>query len=165
MRRLVRTFAAGTLCALCAVVVSVGVMLVVDRVYAALGLDIPVPAWIGELFDPEAAPALLARRRLLFALGALAFAPVCEEFLFRGFLQGLLERLTGRTVLSVALTAIAFAAIHFSLYSFLPLVAVSACFSVARIKSGGLAAPVMAHALYNVTAILAAIVAKTAAGV
>lgn len=164
MRRFARTFAAGTLCALCAVVVSVGVSFVVDRIYAALGLDIPVPPWIGDLFDPGATPAALARRRLLFAFGALAFAPVCEEFLFRGLLQGLLERLTGQTALPVALTAIAFAAVHFSLYSFLPLVAVSVCFSAARIKSGGLAAPVIAHSLYNATAVLSAILAKTAAG-
>lgn len=162
MRRLARTFASGALCALCAVVLSVGATFIVGRVYAALGLDIPVPDWVAKLLDPDAARTEFACRISTLAFGALIVAPVCEELLFRGLLQGFLEEKTGRTVLSVALTAIAFAAIHMSAYSFLPLLAVSACFSAARIKSGGLAAPVIAHSLYNALAMAATLAMRAA---
>lgn len=162
MRRLARTFASGALCALCAAVLSVGATFIVDRAYAALGLEIPVPDWVAKLLDPDAARAELACRAATLAFGALAVAPVCEEFIFRGLLQGFLEKKTGRTVLPVALTAVAFAAIHASAYSFLPLLAVSACFSAARIKSGGLAAPIVAHSLYNALAIGATLAVRAA---
>lgn len=160
MRRFARTLAAGVLCALCAVVLSVGATAIVDRAYLALGLEVPVPAWMAGILDPAVGGAALARRVALLALGAVVVAPVAEECLFRGLLQSFLQRVIGRTAPAVALTAVAFAAMHMSLYSSLSLVAVSVCFSVARIRSGGLAVPIVAHSLYNAIAIAATLAAR-----
>lgn len=121
-------------------------------VYGLLGREPPEPEWLLRFMadfaaaeSPRAAAAVVAG--LVF--GALVLAPVLEEFLFRGLLQGWLERHLGRPKMAVLLTALLFAAVHRSLFFLPALFAVSLCFSAAKAKGGGLAAPMLAHSLYN----------------
>ena len=161
MKRVARTLAVGAAFALAAGVASLAVGMAVSAVYAAMGLAEPVPSWLERLNAAGNSPGERARIIASVAGGALLLAPLAEEALFRGLLQGWLMRRM-RIAWAVALTALLFAAAHGSVYSFAPLVAVSVCFSMARIKGGGLAAPIVAHALYNAAALAAALASRAA---
>jgi hypothetical protein len=93
--------------------------------------------------------------RASFALVALVLVPVTEEVLFRGCLfRFLLERIPRWA--AIASTSVLFGALHVQwwdhmsgLPSFLPLVVLAAIFCVAYERTGTLAAPIIAHALFN----------------
>ena len=101
------------------------------------------------LLPPPAAPLqdVLSWNGLwLLAVGVLA-APLCEEFLFRGLLQGGLRRSLP------AWQAIGIAAALFAIVqppaAMLPVFVVGLCTGIAYERSGSLLAPMLTHALYN----------------
>jgi len=82
----------------------------------------------------------------LLALGVLA-APLCEEFIFRGLLQGDLRRsLPAWQAVTVA--AALFAVMH-PPAAMLPAFALGLCTGYAYERSGALLAPMLVHAGYN----------------
>jgi membrane protease YdiL (CAAX protease family) len=93
--------------------------------------------------------------RASFAVVALVLVPVTEEVLFRGCLfRFLLERIPRWAAISSS--SLLFGALHVQwwdhmggLPSFLPLVVLAAIFCVAYERTGTLAAPIIAHALFN----------------
>ena len=75
-------------------------------------------------------------------------APVCEEFLFRGFFYVVFKRYLGAPA-SALITAALFAAFHVSLTAFPSLFVLALCFTIAFEITGSLVVPITMHALFN----------------
>ena len=75
-------------------------------------------------------------------------APICEEFLFRGFFYVVFKRYIGAPG-SALITATLFAAFHVSLTAFPSLFLLALCFTIAFEATGSLVVPVTMHALFN----------------
>ena len=88
----------------------------------------------------------------IFVAGAV-LAPVCEEFLFRGFFYAVGKRYLGPLASGFA-TALLFAAIHQSLTAFAGLFVLAGCLTLAYERTGSLLVPIGMHALYNFTSLL-----------
>ena len=88
----------------------------------------------------------LTQLDLLFM--AVVLAPAFEETVFRGLMLPLLVRRFGLGT-GVALTSLAFAAIHLHLYSAAPLFVVAVGFSLAYVYTGSLWVPITMHGLFN----------------
>jgi len=82
----------------------------------------------------------------LLALGVLA-APLCEEFIFRGLLQGGLRRSLPAWQ-AIGIAAALFAVVH-PPASMLPVFVLGLCAGFAYERSGALLAPMLVHAGYN----------------
>jgi membrane protease YdiL (CAAX protease family) len=82
----------------------------------------------------------------LLALGVLA-APLCEEFIFRGLLQGGLRRSLPAWQ-AIGIAAALFAVVH-PPASMLPVFVLGLCAGLAYERSGALLAPMLVHAGYN----------------
>ena len=83
----------------------------------------------------------------IFFAGAV-IAPICEEFLFRGFFYVVFKRYLG-AVASAVLTSALFAAFHVNLAAFPSLFALALCFTIAYEATGSLLVPITMHALFN----------------
>ncbi len=83
---------------------------------------------------------------ILFAVVVLA--PFCEETLFRGALQRSLVNSLGPWP-GIALTALAFSALHADPIGFLPRMELGLLFGWLAWRTGSLAAPILAHAVNN----------------
>ena len=105
----------------------------------------------GQLLPPAFALAQDWHWLWLIGLTVLA-APLCEEFIFRGLLQGGLRRSLPAWQ-AIVFSAALFAIVHPSL-SMLPVLLLGLCAGWAYERSGTLAAPMLVHAGYN-AAILA----------
>jgi len=102
-----------------------------------------------DLFANAQSPWSLAPMAAL----ALVVAPVSEEMVFRG---GIFRFLLGRAPRWVAYTASAglFALAHTNWVSFLPLFLLGLLFAAAYERTGRLAVPMLAHALFNLNSLL-----------
>ncbi len=89
-----------------------------------------------------------AAARWVVAVFAVVVAPMQEEFLFRGYLYGIMRRYAGPAVGTV-LNAALFAAIHLHLPSFGGLFVLAVCLTLAYEWSGSLFVPMMMHAMFN----------------
>ncbi|MGX9715306.1 CPBP family intramembrane glutamic endopeptidase [Janthinobacterium lividum] len=100
------------------------------------------------LLPPPAAPLMQINSDglWLLAVGALA-APLCEEFIFRGLLQGGLRRSLPAWQ-AIGIAAALFALVH-PPAAMLPVFVLGLCTGIAYERSGALLAPMLAHALYN----------------
>ena len=75
-------------------------------------------------------------------------APIVEELLFRGLLQGgLAARMDAR--LALALTSVAFAAVHFQPVQFPGLVIAGLVFGGLALRAGRLGPAIVAHMAFN----------------
>jgi membrane protease YdiL (CAAX protease family) len=83
-----------------------------------------------------------------FIFFAVVIAPVAEEFIFRGVLFPLVQQL-GWPKMSWFGVSFLFALIHFDAAIFLPLFVLALVFTWLYKKTGCLAAPVLAHSLFN----------------
>ena len=83
-----------------------------------------------------------------------ALPAICEEFLFRGTLQNLLERKSGKPHLAIWITAFIFSAIHLQFYGFIPRMLLGAYLGYLLYWSRSLWLPVLAHFLHNALSIL-----------
>lgn len=81
-------------------------------------------------------------------LAGAVIAPICEEFLFRGFFYVVFKRYLG-TVGSALLTSALFAAFHGSLTVFPSLFVLALCLTIAFEATGSLVVPITMHALFN----------------
>jgi len=107
---------------------------------------------------PEEQPLIDAVRRQseawpvgAVAVAALVFAPLIEEFLFRGVLYRALRNGAGRPWLPMLGSSVIFAALHFHPYTFLPLVVLGVGLSAVYEAAGTLWAPLLVHAAFNAT--------------
>jgi membrane protease YdiL (CAAX protease family) len=99
---------------------------------------------IVQLFEHVSEPA----QRIPIILLAVVVAPLAEEFVFRGFLYGVLKRYAG-AVPALVFTGISFAIIHLHVPSLLPLFLLACVLTLAYELSGSLLVPMAMHALFN----------------
>lgn len=99
---------------------------------------------IMELFEHVAEPS----KRIPIILLAVVIAPLAEEFVFRGFLYGVLKQYAG-AVPALIFSGISFALIHLHLPSLLPLFLLACVLTFAYELSGSLLVPMAIHALFN----------------
>ena len=91
---------------------------------------------------------------VVFLAGAIG-APVLEEILFRGQLQGAIQkkledrRSQRAPIYAIAITSAVFSLIHFQPLAIPPLFVAGAAFGWIRWRSGSLALPIAAHVLMN----------------
>lgn len=74
---------------------------------------------------------------------------VTEEWFFRGMVQNALQRMTGKTVASVVLSAILFSAMHFESLGFLPRVVLGLVLGFLYAYKGNLWMSITAHVVNN----------------
>jgi membrane protease YdiL (CAAX protease family) len=99
---------------------------------------------IVQLFENVSEPS----KRIPIILLAVVVAPLAEEFVFRGFLYGVLKRYAGG-VPALIFTGICFALIHLHVPSLLPLFLLACVLTLAYELSGSLLVPMAMHALFN----------------
>jgi len=90
---------------------------------------------------------------LLLAAVVVIGAPLVEEAVYRGFLQGSLRRAVPPWLATLTVAAL-FAVIHFSLIEMPGLFAFALVLGACFERSGGLALPIVAHMSFNATAIV-----------
>jgi membrane protease YdiL (CAAX protease family) len=105
-----------------------------------------------QLFSKMAAKHDYASMGKIF-LSAVVVAPMCEEFLFRGFFYGVWKRYVGGLVAGF-LSCLLFAAFHANLSAFAGLFLLAACLNIAYERTGSLLVPICMHALFNLTSLL-----------
>lgn len=88
----------------------------------------------------------------IFVAGVIV-APLCEEFLFRGFFYGVWKRYLG-PLWAGLLACLLFAAFHTSLPAFASLFVLAICLNLAYERTGSLLVPIGMHALFNFVSLL-----------
>ena len=88
----------------------------------------------------------------IIAAAGVILAPLCEEFLFRGYFYAVGKRYLSAWI-SGLLTAALFAAFHASLTSFAGLFVLAIALTLGYERTGTLAVPVTMHALFNATSL------------
>ena len=128
---------------------------------ANVNAQLPLPEWASRI-DQETTKLTMAlifspdAGTLLLNLLVVALMPAAgEELLFRGYLQRLLCRWTGRTHLSIFLSAAIFSAIHVQLEGFIPRFLLGALFGYLLYWSGSLWLPIIAHFTNNAVTVCA----------
>lgn len=92
----------------------------------------------------------LSAKNLFINLIIMAVLPaICEEFLFRGAIQPLLQRATKNHHWAIWITAFIFSAIHLQFYGFIPRFLLGAYLGYLLVWSGSLWLPILAHFLQN----------------
>ena len=86
--------------------------------------------------------------RAFVVVSAVLIAPAQEEFLFRGYIYGVLRRYAG-PVVGILVNALLFAAIHLHAPSFGGLFVLAVCLTLAYEWTGSLFVPITMHALFN----------------
>jgi len=100
-------------------------------------------------------------RVALLWIGAAVVAPVAEEVFFRGVLQNYLRGMTGFGS-AVALSSLAFAAVHISQVHAVPaLFFLGLLLSIAYARAGNLIVPVLIHAAFNLKTLVWESIART----
>lgn len=89
---------------------------------------------------------------LLLFTAIVILAPLIEEIFFRGYLFKLFQDKLGDNP-AIFLTAILFAAAHFNLYTFLPILIMGGVMGWARKRSGSIVPSLTMHALNNLIAL------------
>lgn len=92
-------------------------------------------------------------QRILLAVCGIAISPVCEEVVFRKWLQDFLVRRTGLRA-GIALTALVFVVLHLSWQAAPPLAILAVGLSIARIRTGSLIPCIVMHVLHNASVFL-----------
>jgi len=141
--------------------ISVGVLaqyIIVPLVYVPMRLiihfnaqDISKPA--RDITDRASGPVGVVLLVLIVGIGA----PIVEEIFFRGLLQRSLIRKVG-PIWGIGLTAVIFGAVHFEPLQFPALALAGAAFGILAYRSGRLGPSIVAHMLFNLTAVIALLV-------
>jgi membrane protease YdiL (CAAX protease family) len=84
----------------------------------------------------------------LWLISGCLVAPVAEEVFFRGYALGGLKK-RGLTNFGLIFTSVVFAAVHMNPVGFVPLIAAGMVMGGLYLKTGSLAAPMVAHATNN----------------
>lgn len=137
---------------------------------AALAGFFPVVQWLGEINSTIPVPEFIREfeklmlepiERLLkepgmlgFNIAMIALTPaICEEILFRGYVQRQVERSMG-IVWSIVLTGLVFGAYHLQITKFLPLAALGIFLGYVTWRTGSLIPAMIVHLANNAIAIL-----------
>ncbi len=145
MRRegFVRTFLVVPLSLVAFAPLNVSVLLLWRYLLHALHLDTqPQPVLVEPI--KQGGPAL----PVVFVLAVTA-VPILEEILFRGALYRALREHVG-PVAGAVISAVLFAACHFNLASFVPILVLALFLAFAYEWTGSLWAPILVHAWFNV---------------
>lgn len=135
---------------------ALGVAVVAVALPLTLGLNGLCEILLTQLFGKvETQPSmkileisLSLPQRLYFGFSAIVLAPLIEEILFRAILyRGIKQR--GYPRLALWGSSLLFAAIHFSLLTFVPLTLLAIILALLYDKADHLAAPVFAHSIFN----------------
>lgn len=89
-------------------------------------------------------------QRIWFAFAAIVLAPVVEEVFFRGILYPYLKQRT-RQSFALIVTSVLFAAIHFNVMIFIPLVFFGIVLALLYERTDSLITPIATHAVFNAT--------------
>jgi len=115
-------------------------------------VNVLVMRWIEQPLDTSS-PIVRAVIRggaplvLLFLIGTIA-APVAEELFFRGLMQPVLRRRVGRG-LSIAITALLFAAVHMSVYQIFPVFVLGLFFGYVADRKQSVVPSIVLHSVHN----------------
>jgi len=134
---------------LCFLPIHAALMLGVQAALERLSLRPMVQEPVRLMLETESPVALVA-----VALVGVLVAPVGEEVLFRGFIQGALREACGARAALVG-TAALFAAIHFNLFAFPALLVLGLVLGYLYDRAQSLVGPIVLHALYNGTVLAA----------
>jgi membrane protease YdiL (CAAX protease family) len=99
---------------------------------------------IMQLFEQSSDPG----KRVPLIMLAVVIAPISEEFVFRGFLYGVLKRFAG-ALPALIFSALLFGLIHMHIPSLLPLFLLGCVLTLAYELSGSLLVPMTMHAFFN----------------
>lgn len=117
-----------------------------------------VAGWVGLELREQSVAGLFAgatgMTKAVLIISIVLITPVVEELFFRYAMERSLASRTGRPQVSSIIVALAFAAVHVNMLSFPALVAVSLIFSHAFARSGRLATPIIAHAVFNAVGLM-----------
>ena len=132
-------------------------LLALPLIGAALGLSHVLLAG-GDDDSAQELVRFLAQSRSGWAKGAVAlsaivFAPTQEEFMFRGYIYGVLRRYAGVPA-GILVNAALFAGIHLHAPSFAGLFVLAVCLTLAYEWTGSLLVPMAVHALFNSISII-----------
>lgn len=122
----------------------------------------PLEAWMREAEDmatqlQERFLSGTSYLDLFVNIVVMAITPaICEEFLFRGVIQNQLEKWFKNEHVAVWVAAIIFSAIHFQFYGFFPRMILGAALGYLLVYGKSLWLPIIAHALNNSMAVVAA---------
>lgn len=94
-----------------------------------------------------------AAARWVVAASAIVLAPIQEEFVFRGYLYGVLRRYAGVPA-GIVINAGLFAGIHLHAPSFAGLFVLATCLTLAYEWTGSLFVPMAMHALFNTISLI-----------
>jgi membrane protease YdiL (CAAX protease family) len=114
---------------------------------AALPKQDVTPQPLVELFRDVAHHGNV-RAMVMILIDGIIIAPMCEEFLFRGFFYGVGKRFLGPIVAGFVSSAL-FAAFHLNLGSLASLFVLAICLNLAYERTGSLFVPMCMHALFN----------------
>lgn len=93
------------------------------------------------------------RERAAIISMAVVVAPIAEEFLFRGYIYGVLRRFAGRTP-AIVVSSLLFAAMHLHLPAMLGLVLLATILCLLYERTGSLWANIMVHSSFNTISII-----------
>jgi membrane protease YdiL (CAAX protease family) len=116
---------------------------------AKLMMHLPVPVKAEE--QPAVQTLRLASSwidRIVLGAGTIVLVPFAEETLFRGILYTALKGI-GFPRVALWITSLLFAAIHFNVAIFLPLLVLALVLTLLYEYTGNLLAPIAAHATFN----------------
>lgn len=141
---------AGTITFLISVPLITGIGLGWKSILAMLNFSTSEQSMV-DVFRNADDPLLLT---LMIVLAAV-IAPLTEELIFRAGLFRYLRTRVSRPF-AMILPALIFASFHDNLAAFLPLLALGALFAFAYERTGHIAVPIIAHALFNLHTIVLA---------
>ena len=130
-------------------IVSLGVVLAIGVAIASKVLQTPdIPTPMSKLLENRTSV-------LLVAIFGMTFGPLCEELIFRGFLQPLFVRTLGAPA-GILLAAVPFGLLHLPEYGYswrhgLLITTAGAAFGWMRHRTGSTKASTIMHAAYNGT--------------
>jgi membrane protease YdiL (CAAX protease family) len=110
---------------------------------------------VGDKNDTSAVGEVFAGIQMPVALAVLVFldiwlvAPICEEILYRGLLWGAAERRRWNRWVILAVTTVIFAVAHLEWLRAPLLLVIGLPIGLARLLSGRLVAPIVAHQINN----------------
>ena len=136
----------------CLAVLPVCVALLVLTVYLFFWILPPEQAadWVQDHKLLEVLPALHGAWVVLPVLVAVVLAPLAEEVFFRGMVQSMLRRYTGRPWPAIVITSLFFAMMHLGTRQAVPsLFVLGVVLGYNYERSGRLYSPILIHALFN----------------
>jgi membrane protease YdiL (CAAX protease family) len=119
-----------------------------------------LPAWLLSTFDVARLFQRAGWEQGLMIASAVGLAPVCEEVAFRGHLLSALRLRTGPAA-AIALSALAFAAMHLDPVRFPGLLFLGLLYGWLTWRTGSVYPAVLAHAVNNAAATALALMGET----